>query len=294
MPVTSLPQLAGRIPRRVRRLVPASLRLRLVGRFGHPVAPFDPATQPRRLNLGAGFDRRPGYVNVDRHAFHGPDLVGDVRRLPTLPSGHFEEAVAQDVLEHLERADVPVALREWRRLLAPGGRLWLRVPDLPSLLAELNATDDPDAQRGVIHRLFGTQAYDGDFHLAGFTDVTLCDELLAAGFAAIELERRDGWLWEGEARAGGLPVGMVWGTGFGQRDGDGARSAAPDSVLLLYASEPVAVELRFDLDGRAQLGDRELAPGPNALALELPRGATRLRFTASAPFRLNSLPLAAR
>ena len=31
---------------------------------------FDPAAWPRKLNLGCGFDRRQGYVNVDLHDFH--------------------------------------------------------------------------------------------------------------------------------------------------------------------------------------------------------------------------------
>ena len=36
---------------------------------------FDPAKFPRRLNLGCGFDVRPGYLNVDLHAWHKPDLL---------------------------------------------------------------------------------------------------------------------------------------------------------------------------------------------------------------------------
>ena len=39
-----------------------------------------------RVNLGCGYDKRPGYLNVDLHGFHDPDLVGDVRSLPELPT----------------------------------------------------------------------------------------------------------------------------------------------------------------------------------------------------------------
>ena len=85
------------------------LRNAIVARLGHPAEPFDPAAHPARLNLGCGYDRREGFLNVDLHAFHDPDLVGDVRSLPALPSGRYTEIVAQDVLEHLERADGPVA-----------------------------------------------------------------------------------------------------------------------------------------------------------------------------------------
>ena len=46
-----------------------------------------------------------------------PDLVADVRSLPLLPDGFYEEVLAQDILEHLTREDAPVALREWRRVM---------------------------------------------------------------------------------------------------------------------------------------------------------------------------------
>jgi predicted SAM-dependent methyltransferase len=293
---TALQELAGRIPRRWRRLVPTRLRNSVVKRFGHPAEPFDPAAYPRRLNLGAGFDNRPGYLNVDFQAFHQPDLVGDVRRLPELPSGGYDEIIAQDVLEHFERADGPPALAEWRRLLAPGGRLWLRVPDLPSLLRELEAKDGADQQREVLHRLFGTQAYQGDFHLNGFTDVVLCDELQRVGLERIELEMRDGWLWEGEAFAPDgrprPPVAFAWGVGFHRRevgaDGAGWRWAGREAELLLYAAEPLDVALEWDVmkgSGRVEASTTlEFSPGRQCLELSLRAGANRVRFhSAGAP-----------
>ena len=235
MAPTSLPKLAGRVPQRWRRRVPMRLRNALVARFGHPGdEPFDPAAHPDRLNLGCGYDKREGYLNVDLHGFHGPDLVGDVRSLPALPSGRYTEIVAQDVLEHLERADGPVALAEWRRLAAPGARLDLRVPDLPSLLRWLREKDDPDHHRRVLHHMFGTQAYNGDFHLSGYTELLLCDELFRADFGDVEMGLHDEWLWDVEATAGGSPLGLVWGPGFHAAEvGGGPRWAAESAELCL-------------------------------------------------------------
>ncbi|MBK7984892.1 MAG: methyltransferase domain-containing protein [Candidatus Competibacteraceae bacterium] len=62
-----------------------------------------------------------------------PDLVADVCELTMLPSGYYEEIIAQDVLEHLPRTSTSKALREWNRLLQVGGRLYLRVPSLEAL-----------------------------------------------------------------------------------------------------------------------------------------------------------------
>jgi SAM-dependent methyltransferase len=158
---------------------------------------FDPGAWPRRLNLGCGFDRRDGYLNVDLHDFHHPDLVGDVRSLPMLPTGGYDEVLAIDVLEHLRREDGPVALCEWARLLEPGGRLVLRVPNLLALARLLyDDREDLDRQRVLLQCLFGTQAYDGDFHLNGYTEMLLRDELRLAGFDCVSVEPKDEWLFD--------------------------------------------------------------------------------------------------
>ena len=211
-----LNELAGRIPQRWRQRVPMRLRNALVDRLGSPREPFDPDAYPARVNLGCGYDKRPGFLNVDLNDFHDPDLVGDVRSLPALPTGRYTEIVAQDVLEHLDRTDGPRALAEWRRLAAPGAKLTLRVPDLPGVLRWLQREDTVDHHRTVIHHMFGTQAYSGDFHLNGFTELLLCDELFRAGFGA----RRDG-------AARRVAVG---GRGDRRRPVAGARRGAPAST----------------------------------------------------------------
>lgn len=165
-----------------------------------PPPDFDPATAPRRLNLGCGWDHRPGYVNVDLHAYHKPDLVADVRKLGFLPASHYEEIVAQDVLEHLPRRQTLPVLRHWNRLLALGGMLRLRVPNLVALAELLKNPEyrDPEKQKEVVHFLFGTQAYTGDYHLTTFTDVLVEHYLSAAGFALRRLEPHDYWLYDAD------------------------------------------------------------------------------------------------
>lgn len=160
---------------------------------------FDYATFPPRLNLGCGFDRREGYLNVDFQDFHGPDLVADVRRLGLLPSAYYDEVIAQDVLEHLPRTDIRATLVEWGRLLAPGGRLVLRVPDVLGLAKLLAARQTIEEQDVLLQCLFGTQAYTGDFHSFGFTELALRHYLAEAGFTVAELEHRDEWLFDAVA-----------------------------------------------------------------------------------------------
>lgn len=94
----------------------------------------------RKLHLGCGDVFLPGYLNVDiSSSFAGvgrPDHVADIRHLPHLASGSFDEVYACHVLEHIEFTDVLLTLREWHRLLAPGGTIRLSTPDLD---AEIDA-----------------------------------------------------------------------------------------------------------------------------------------------------------
>jgi predicted SAM-dependent methyltransferase len=164
-----------------------------------PSPAFDPAAHPRRLNLGCGWDHRDGYVNVDFLDFHHPDVVADVRDLVAFPSGYYDEVLAVDVLEHLHRGDVKPALAEWGRVLRAGGRLVIRVPDVVGLVSLMSVTDDLEQQETLLQCMYGTQAYDGDFHHFGFTEVVLRNYLYEAGFGDVRVTHRDHWLFDVDA-----------------------------------------------------------------------------------------------
>lgn len=164
----------------------------------HPSDKFDYLKYSRNLNLGCGYDIRSGYLNVDFHTFVNPDLVADIRNLDMLPSGFYDEIIAQDCLEHFPRCDTEPALSEWSRLLKPGGVLKLRVPNLIGLL-ELFSGEERQSikdQKTLVQCLFGTQACEGDWHLTGFTQLLLEHYLENAGFFKIEFVTKDCWLFD--------------------------------------------------------------------------------------------------
>ena len=261
---------------------------------------------PDRLNLGCGFDLRDGYVNVDLGDFHGPDLVADIRELSMLPSGHYREILAYDCLEHLPRTDTDRALVEWFRLLAPGGVLRLQVPNFAGIARRMAAATTIDEQEEVIHLLFGTQAYTGDFHQTTFTDLTLLHHLGAAGFVGAGLGDRDGWLFEAEAYRPDDPatprLGMSWRAGFhcAERGPEGGwRWCSRVGEMLLFnatrASVPARLRARAEAPGSrrstlrveaagVRVGDHRLGrePVPLEVGLVLPPGGTVLRMSSDA------------
>jgi predicted SAM-dependent methyltransferase len=164
-----------------------------------PSAAFDWQRFPRRLNLGCGTDKREGYLNVDLGGMYSPDLVADILDLSMLPSGKYQEIVAQDVLEHLPRTSTRDALDEWNRLLETGGTLQLRVPSLEGL-AKMFATRTKFADHlELMQCLFGTQAFTGDFHQTSFTRILLEGYLRQSGFRLTRIEVFHQWLFDAVA-----------------------------------------------------------------------------------------------
>ena len=156
----------------------------------------------RKLNLGCGTDHRPGYINVDMHAFQQPDIVADVIDLAGFPSAGFDEIIAQDILEHFRWRDTPMALLEWNRLLALGGRIFIRTTYLNGVLRlfEHPELQSVKMQNVILQGLFSNQMVAGDYHMTGFTEILMRFHLWAMGFDIEEISVRGGWLFELWAR----------------------------------------------------------------------------------------------
>ena len=81
----------------------------------------------RKLNLGCGEYKKPGFINVDHAVATKPDVVSDLNAFPyPFSDQSFQVIEADHVLEHLN--DPFRAMRELHRMLAIDGTLMVRVP----------------------------------------------------------------------------------------------------------------------------------------------------------------------
>lgn len=109
---------------------------------------------------------------------HRPALrleVADITKTLAFPDGHFDLVTAFDVLEHLP--DVPMLLREARRVLQLGGVLLITIPT--GRLFNVVWWFWTRSRGAVWH----------DLHTPGFTDRVLERELTTAGFSLLHHER---------------------------------------------------------------------------------------------------------
>jgi predicted SAM-dependent methyltransferase len=89
-----------------------------------PIVPNKGVLDPQhpRLNIGGGPEPIPGYLTHDA-------IFGDEALLLPYADESMEEVYACHVFEHLDWKSYPLALTEWVRVLKPGGRLRISVPD---------------------------------------------------------------------------------------------------------------------------------------------------------------------
>ncbi|GAB6049864.1 hypothetical protein JCM16106_07080 [Hydrogenophilus islandicus] len=115
-------------------------------------------------------------------------IQADIREwLKQMPEGSFDVIFFHDVLEHLPREDTIEVLRGFYRLLAPGGRLSVRVPNMGCLIAPFHMAIDFT-------------------HITHFSEFSLLQVMEAAGFdlQKIEFESqapRLFWSWSEPHRA---------------------------------------------------------------------------------------------
>jgi ubiquinone/menaquinone biosynthesis C-methylase UbiE len=76
----------------------------------------------RRLEIGPGPERLPGYETLNALRTPFTDHVGDARR-PPFQNETFDEVYSSHCIEHIEWFEIEATIKEWVRILKPGGVL---------------------------------------------------------------------------------------------------------------------------------------------------------------------------
>ena len=140
-----------------------------------------------KLHIG-GDHPKEGWSNLNIQPGPHVDYVGTCSDLSALADGTCAEVYASHVLEHLGYdAALPAAMKEIHRVLKPGGRLRVSVPDLAVLASLFSAPGVSFKDRYWLMRvMFGGQTDAHDYHYAGIWPEFLTALLREAGFARIE------------------------------------------------------------------------------------------------------------
>jgi len=160
------------------------------------VRPQDPDV--KKLNLGCGDKILPGYINVDvvesRRGLK-PDVLCDLHKLTPFDDNSVDEILSVHVVEHFWRWEVLGVLREWTRVLKPGGLMVLECPNLLTAASELlenpeaRAGPGPEGQR-TMWVFYGDPAWKDPYmvHRWAYTPASLRDLMSEAGLVNVRQE----------------------------------------------------------------------------------------------------------
>lgn len=161
-------------------------------------------TSVTRLNLGSGGKTIPGFINCDLFPQPGVDEIFSMEEIPYIDKS-VDEISSEHALEHLPRPMGERAIKEFARVLKPGGKLTLKVPDLEDCCRKF--LERPTLQESwYMHTIYGIQDFRdtpstafkdkvnyGQIHYTGFTETRMRRLLTEVGFVIDRLFKYDGF-----------------------------------------------------------------------------------------------------
>lgn len=137
-----------------------------------------------KLHIG-GKETHPDWTILD--AIHVPGIVDIVAHAHDIPleDNTVDALYASHVFEHFPLAQAHGILQEWCRVLKPGGKIMVSVPDLPTLAHLYLNEPRPELRMELTRVMFGGQTTEYDFHYYGWEEIALREFMFASGFVDV-------------------------------------------------------------------------------------------------------------
>jgi GT2 family glycosyltransferase len=143
-----------------------------------------------KLNLGSGGIEYPGYLSVDLHDRRA-NIIMDATKLD-FDENSVTEIMASHLFEHLNPYRCLDILKHWHRILKPGGKLIMEMPDVEQLCKRF-VTASTGERYGILNAVHGSvnTTDHGDPseisspHLFSWWPQSIADHLQNAGFTDI-------------------------------------------------------------------------------------------------------------
>lgn len=101
------------------------------------------------------------------------------------PENSVDEILIVQTFEHLSRSEASKALDNWYRILKPGGKLHIDVPDFEETAKQLLARKNEKEKEWYYRLIFGSQKNEYAFHKDGYSFAKLKTMLEGHGFKDI-------------------------------------------------------------------------------------------------------------
>lgn len=134
-----------------------------------------PKNRGIKLHLGCGDYWFDGYINIDIAVYGGTDMLYDIRKGLPFQFETVEIIEAYEVVEHFNKYEIDEILKDWHRVLIPGGMVKISVPDMDGLIAMY-----ADQPARAIEQIYGLE--DHPHHKQGYVEGTLEELFQAHGF----------------------------------------------------------------------------------------------------------------
>ena len=136
----------------------------------------------KKLHLGCGPKILKDFINIDIENLKGVDIVTSIYDLKDFADDEVDLIYASHVLEHVPRYKTFDTLLEWNRVLKPGGKIRIGVPDFDSTVKVYLRDGDYE---NLLNWIYGGGEVETNVHYRQFTFSGLKTLLIESGFKRV-------------------------------------------------------------------------------------------------------------